>query len=241
MSSKNRQPEKVAKQEVVDKSDDQQTLSDAETKAIIEANAIREQRIMQSSMMYNSAPSNNISQEERLEANESFIADISTAIDSKEAQLKPSGKFNVGGSILPRLNGFQKAKLRNEVRNLKTVRTQLQKECNQIEKGLKASYQKDNTRIDRSKVRINARKEGYHKRNGGGIQNALKKSVNGFSSEKLSSLKSGIAKVDRKKADGILMQAILKAPRHLHARVVSNTDARKDYLDYFRKLLKEGK
>jgi hypothetical protein len=222
------------------KSDFSTAVIDKDAKAIIEAKKATDERINNFSSAHNSLSLNATALEERLEIRYTIIGEIESAIEEKSQLLKSSGKLSANGMRIT-LNGFKKTKLRNEVRNLKKTRDVVKGECRKLEKDLTSSYRKDSSRIDRSKVRNNAKKDSYHNRHGEAIQKAIQGTANGFSSEKLSSLKVDVAKADQQKGDAILMQALLKAPRHLQTRVVANEEARKGYLEYFRQLLKSGK
>jgi hypothetical protein len=199
-----------------------------------------EERVKNFASAHNSYSANVGSFEDRLVDSYAILDLVDEAIAVKQEALRSSGKFTISGQS-DRLNGFQKTKLRNEVRNLITTRKQIKKEISQIEKALTGSFRKDNNRIVKASVRNSAKKSSYHKRYNGAIKKAITKTVNAFSNDKVVALKSEVAKSDPIKGDAIMMQALLKAPRHLQTKVIANPDARKLYLQHFRNELKVGK
>lgn len=208
--------------------------------AKLEASNLRDERISKFASSHNFLSKNSGSDEIKLDELFSALDDVESAIDEKNSNLLSSGKFNVSG-VKIKLSGFQKTKIRNEIRNLKKSRDILKKNISQIERNLTSSFQRDTSRIVRSNVRNNAKKSSYHTRFGVSIKTAISKVINGLSSEELKTLKTNVEKVDSKKGDAFMMQTLLNAPRHLLTKVAANPEARTQYMQYFRDGLKVGK
>ena len=166
--------------------------------------------------------------------------DIEAAIEEKTDFLNSSGKFRVSGKRA-KLSGFQKTKVRNEIRNLKKSLKIIKKDISGLEGNLTSSFQRDTNRIVRGNVRLSAKKGSYHNRFGGNVKTAITKLVAGLSSEELKTLKTNVTKSDSKKGDSFMLQALIKAPRNLLTKVAANSDARKEYMQHFRNELKIGK
>lgn len=216
--------------------EDKNTLVSTEN----EASNLRDERILKFASSHNFLSKNSGSDEIQLEELYSALDDVESAIDEKNSNLFSSGKFSVSG-IKIKLSGFQKTKIRNEIRNLKKSREILKKNISQIERNLTSSFQRDTFRIVRSNVRSSARKSSYHTRFGVSIKTAISKVISGLSGEELKALKTKVEQPDLKKGDAFIMQTLLKAPRHLLTKVAANPEARIQYLQYFRDELKAGK
>ena len=215
---------------------------EAKKKALAEQEAIeaRDERISMFASSHNFLAKNADSVEVQLE--EFYLAsnDIEAAIEEKTEYLNSSGKFSISGKR-KRLSGFQKTKVRNEIRNLKKSLKIIRKDISQLEGSLTSSFQRDTNRIVRGNVRISAKRSSYHNQYSTNVKAAITKLVNGLSGEELKTLKTNVGKSDSKKGDAFMMQALIKAPRNLLTKVAANPDARKEYMQHFRTELKVGK
>lgn len=215
---------------------------EAKKKALAEQEAIkaRDERISMFASSHNSFAKNADSIEVQLEDLYSASDDIEAAIEEKTTYLKSSGRFKISGKM-QKLSGFQKTKVRNEIRNLKKSLKIIRKDISQLEGSLTSSFQRDTNRIVRSNLRISAKRSSYHNRYNTNVKAAITKLVNGLSGEELKTLKANVGKSDSKKGDTLMMQALIKAPRNLLTKVAANPDARKEYMQHFRNELKVGK
>ncbi|MCB0747401.1 MAG: hypothetical protein H6611_06825 [Ignavibacteriales bacterium] len=215
---------------------------EAKKKAFAEQEAIkaRDERISLFATSHNFLSKNASSVEVQLEEFYSASEDIEAAIEEKTEFLNSSGKFRITGRR-GKLNGFQKTKVRNELRNLKKSLKIIKKDISRLEGSLSSSFQRDTNRIIRGNVRVSAKRNSYHNRFAGNIKTSITKVVAGLSSEELKTLKTNVAKLDFKKGDAIMMQALIQAPRHLLTKVAANSEARKLYMQHFRNELKIGK
>ena len=215
---------------------------EAKKKAIAEQEAIkaRDERISMFASSHNFLAKNADSVEVQLEEFYLAESDIESAIEEKTEYLNSSGKFKISGKR-KRLSGFQKTKVRNEIRNLKKSRQIIKRDISKLERSLTSSFQRDTNRIVRSNVRMSAKRSSYHNRYSGNIKAAITKLINELSVEELKTLKANVAKSDSKKGDAFMMQALIKAPRNLLTKVAANPDARKIYMQHFRNELKVGK
>jgi len=211
-----------------------------EALALQEAIKARDKRISMFASSHNFLAKNAESYEVQLEEFYSAANDIEEAIEEKTEYLNSSGKFKISGKR-KRLSGFQKTKVRNEIRNLKKSRQIIKRDISKLERSLTSSFQRDTNRIVRSNVRMSAKRDSYHNRYSVNIKAAITKLVKGLSAEELKTLKANIAKSDSKKGDAFMMQALIKAPRNLLTKVAANPDARKSYMQHFRNELKVGK
>ena len=211
-----------------------------EALALQEAIKARDERISLFASSHNFLSKNAGSVEVQLEEFYSASDDIEAAIEEKSEYLNSSGKFRITGRR-GKLSGFQKTKVRNELRNLKKSLKIIKKDISGLEGSLNSSFQRDTNRIVRGNVRISAKRSSYHNRFSGNVKTAITKLVAGLSSEELKTLKTNVTKLEFKKGDAIMMQALIKAPRHLLTKVAANSDARKLYMQHFRNELKVGK
>ncbi|MBL1214205.1 MAG: hypothetical protein HND52_12675 [Ignavibacteriae bacterium] len=213
---------------------------EAKKKAEQEVIKARDKRILMFASSHNTLSKNTGSVEVKLEELFSASNDIKTALEEKTELLKSSGKFKISGKRNI-LSGFQKTKVRNEIRNLKKSQQIIKKNISQLERSLTNSFKNDTNRIVRSNVRISAKRTSYHNRYGGNVKAAITKLVNGLSDEELKTLKANVAKSGSKKGDAVMLQALIKAPRNLLTKVAANPDARTIYMQHFRNELKVGK
>ncbi len=169
---------------------------EAKKKALAEQEAIkaRDERISMFASSHNYLSKNASSVEVQLEDFYSASDDIETAIEEKTEFLNSSGKFRISGKRA-KLSGFQKTKVRNEIRNLKKSLKIIKKDISGLEGNLTSSFQRDTNRIVRGNVRLSAKKSSYHNRFGGNVKAAITKLVAGLSGEELKTLKTNVAKV----------------------------------------------
>ncbi len=132
------------------------------------------------------------------------------------------------------LTPIAKAKLRNDINEKKEEKKTLKALISKLSKELKKEYQKNASGFTKKSLRISARKESYQKRYGNSIQNAISKMISALDSDNLTALKAELAKLSEKAGNALVMKVLLKAPRHLHTKVVANTVAREEYLQFFR-------
>ena len=168
------------------------------------------------------------------------LTDVVAEINSKQDQIKNSGKMGPDG-LYPKLSVIELSKIRNEILTLKNVKKGIKSQISRLNKELKSEYKKKKQKNLRGNLRISARRESYHNRNSSSIEDAISKMVEAMQKDDIDSLAAQLSTLDSKKADTLLMHTLLKAPHHLHTKVVANANVRAGYLQYFRSLLKKGK
>jgi hypothetical protein len=142
-------------------------------------------------------------------------------------------KRNISSSE-SKLTSIAKAKLRFEITEHKVEVKSLKSDISKLSRELKAKYSDYKNGVSRKSIRIAAKKDSYHSKNAESIKNALNNYVVSMSEKQREYLKTEIEKTSGAKADTVVMRALLKAPRHLHTKVVANANARKGYFQHFR-------
>ena len=132
------------------------------------------------------------------------------------------------------LTPIAKEKIRNDIRMEKSEKKILKAQISRLSKELKKEYKRNAQSLARKSLSISARKESFHKRYGSAVRIAITKAIAAIEKGNLDALKSELANLSEKDADTLLMKTLLKAPRHLHTKVVANKDAREGYLQHFR-------
>ncbi len=158
---------------------------------------------------------------------------IEETILQKQGEINSSGDFGKDGRNR-KLSPIEKAKLRNEIRNLRNTKRELKAQISGLNKKVKASYRMNAQRSSRMSLRITASGDGYHRRNGGAIKNAITNMVKAMNADNLTALKAELANLAAAKGDTLLMRELSKAPHNLQVKVVSNKAARPGYLGHFR-------
>ncbi len=158
---------------------------------------------------------------------------IEETISKKQDEINSSGSISVDGKNR-KLSTYEKAKLRNEIRNLRNMKGELKVQISKLNKKVKVSYKMNAQKSAKVSLRISARGDGYHRRNGGAIENAITNMVKAMDADNLTALKAELANLDAAKGDTLLMRSLSKAPHNLQTKVVTNSAAREGYLQYFR-------
>jgi len=168
------------------------------------------------------------------------LTTVDAEIKNKQNQIKNSGKLGPDG-LYPNLSLFKKSMLRNEILTLKKVKKKIKSQISGLNKELKSEYKKRKQKNTRGSLRISARRDSYHGRNKSSIEEAISNMVDSMEKDDHDSLVKQLADLEPKKVEALLMRTLLKAPRHLHTKVVANVNARSGYLQHFRSQLKKGK
>lgn len=180
------------------------------------------------------SPSKNLSVDEnKLIQQANHLVLIKKSILQKQEEVNSSGRIGKNGKN-KKLSSFEKAKLRNEVLELRNVKRELKLQISKLSKKVKASYKMNAQKSSRMSLRITARGEGYHRRNGGSINAAITKMVKAMNSDSLAALKAELSNLETTKGDTLLMRVLSKAPHNLQTKVVTNKEARIGYLQHFR-------
>lgn len=212
--------------------------NDEKVKAEREAQEAREQRIANYSSVHNSQAVDKVSMKKQLEYSYSVVKDIDGALASEKAYLQSSGKLDENGKK-NKLSGLDMDLSRNKISNLKESKKSVMKDISRLKNELSGSLNKDTNRIKKANLRKSAKKDSYQKQHGSSIEAAIDKTVDGFSDEKVATLKAEVAKADTKEGNALMMKALVNVPRFLHTRVVSNPEARERYMQHFRSKLGE--
>ena len=173
---------------------------------------------------------------EEVESSLLTLDDLEVAIKARKATLASSGKvFN--SKSMDELSPLQKTHIRAEIRGLNASRKLIKQRIAELSKSVSSVHRLVANRERRVSLRITASKSSYHNQHGAAVKTAITKFVAGMDPLAIAVLKGKLAKPGPKGADYVLLHSLLKAERNLFTRVATNTDARADYLQHYRKEL----
>lgn len=164
----------------------------------------------------------------------SLLGQVNLTISGISETLKNSfDKFkkNIKDNKLPTVEVL---KLRNSLANLKKIRKALKNNLKELVNLAKNYYRRQNKSIALSMIRDNAKEANHHKRFGTRIKGSISSLIAGTNQDVLNRLRDIIAKEDEKEATVAIVKFVQSSNEKLYIRMVSNSEYKVEYVDYFK-------
>lgn len=132
------------------------------------------------------------------------------------------------------MTAFAKKQLKHKISRKKSAIKACDEKIKFLENDLMEIYTAIERADSRNRIRKAAKFDSYHERYSESIEKQIEETIENMDEVKLKTLKAEVLKAEFKVGNAMMAKALIKAPRFLHTRVVSNPVAMDKYMQHFR-------